>query len=323
MYSESQNPGPEAKPEKKIPDETRSEREIVREKFKALTGAESSETTEAQELVGRMSQIAAEFIDTFISNNLITEQEAEEIKQKWENAIILDRDGMYKAMDFMAGPYKAATTELGSRKEKTPENTELTNRLERVVQGLYNQIDSGPATLCRPQPEHISFGRPDLPKVLRENPGEYLLINARYFEKSETVDRDMQIVAMEETCHMLSHLKDYGLHIKWLEETMARVIAVNIPGGHIEKPEGLEEVKKFLRYKDYEELFSGIVNQAGVQEETVIKMFLGTEPLDSPNIGKVREAVERLNLLGEIVDQGISLQGLREAREKPTVKGNA
>jgi len=317
MYRESQKPDPDTGPEsmEKLAAETTSEKEATHKKFRALTGVESMETPETQRLGEKMCTIAGEFTDSLVSNGLITEQEAQEVKQKWEEAVFLDRDGMYSVMDFMATPYKKASAELESREKRSPTEIELISKLDRISQNLYSSVDGASAIVYRPQIEQLLLNTRDLPKELIENPGEYLLVNTRSFERSETVDREMRIVALEETCHMLSHLKDYGIYSKWLEETMARIVAVNVPWGHAQVPEELEDVKESLRYQDYEELFLGVVRLAEIHEETMIKIFLGTEPSDSVNIGKVREAVEKFDLLGELVDQGVSLAKLQEAQK--------
>ena len=314
MYRESQKPDPDTGPEsmEKLAAETTSEKESVYEKFRALTGVEPLETTETQRLGEKMCTIAGEFTDIFSSNGLITEQKAQEVKQKWKVAVFLDRDGMYRVMDFMTVPYKKASMDLKNRKEKSPAEIELISKLDRITQNLYNSVDGASAMVYRPQLEQLLLNSRNLPKELIENPGEYLLVNTRSFERSETVDREMRIVALEETCHMLSHLKNYEIHSKWLEETMARIIAVNIPGGHVEVPEELEEVKKFLRYQDYKDLFSCVSTLSEVPEETMIKIFLGTEPSNSENVKKVREAAKKIDLLGELVDQGISLKNLQK-----------
>ena len=118
--------------------------------------------------------------------------------------------------------------------------------------------------------------------------------------------------AYEESAHLVSKLSQYEhANKKWLEETMARVVAFGSDTAHQSKDAQTREASaQVLRYKDYELLFRMVNKQVGDNGETLTRMFFGREPVNSPLVVKVEEATQSIDMIASIIDAGVTVDSL-------------
>ncbi len=280
------------------------------ELFNKLTRIESlPETESSKQLKDILKQKSQDMLKAWQDRGFISTQEANSVSTAWENTIILDSQGMEMFGQYQSSIFEKAKIELDARNSE-PEMATLAEKAKAIIESTKLTCKQAGALTFRPSSMQAEESNIDTPlpsfilintdKTTTENPGK---INA---------------TAFEETAHLISKLSQYPeANTKWLEETMARVVAFETPSAHGDQNEkDSKTAADILRYHDYKLLFHIVNKQIGDNGETLLRMFFGREPLNSPLVSKAEKAIKSVDMIAQIVDAGIPLDNLLEQKDK-------
>lgn len=277
--------------------------------FADLTGIKPLEEQQShRELITEIIQVADEMLKPYETAGLILETESEQIRQTWKNAIFLDNKGMSELGKYSAAIYQKAVEDL-SELDKEGRDPQIQDLIQKAksISVLHIKTAQGAAVLTyRPNP--LKPNDTDL----KNFPSTYFIINTEKLKLDDKVT--VRCVAYEETAHMMSKLSQYpSVNSKWLEEAMARYVAFGTQEAHPNyNVEDQEKAAKLLRLDDYSVLIDIVNHNIGDNGETLTLMFFGREPLNSLMVAKTEKSVKEIELIGNIVDAGVSINQLLE-----------
>lgn len=281
----------------------------TREVFTELTGIEPIEEQETHaRLKAQMRQRSQQVLEPWRNLELIDDSEVSAVGQAWENAVLLDDPRMEQFADYQSGIYKQAIEELSSLDE-AGENLrlqELVKKAKLLVQSIESTCKAAGALTFRPDTLQIQQSG------LTQIPESIIIINSDKLDPKDTAS--VNAAASEETAHLVSKLDRYdGCTKKWLEETMARVVVVGTDALTMSQDQDTRKrAAEILRLDSYTVLYQMLKRQSGDDGTTLARMYFGKEPPVSDQVKKVKKAVQEMDLIGQLIDAGVSPEELQK-----------
>lgn len=287
-------------------DSSFSEQDIspVPDRFAHLTGIEPLQLTpEIDKLRNGLSKEAAKVAETFKAGGHISDAEAASIQQLWENSILLGQRGMEKFGRWRSNIFRTAVKDISGQDPEgnDPNAQHLIEEATRLISAIEDEARRAVAFTYRTEvvPGITPPG---------EYPPRFVLLNVDKLTP-ETPKTHARAVAFEETVHALSKLDQYpDVNKKWVEEMVAKALSLTVASNDSETSAvDLKEMAAATRSEPYLLLFRAIQKKTG-ETNTLVNMYFGREPYNSPNVKKAQAAIQDLDMIGQLIDSGYSIK---------------
>lgn len=274
--------------------------------FTSYTGVEITENQETKNFRQAAVAEARAFLSPFVERGQISAEEEQEAINFWGNLVVLNREQYEQYRDFNSAVFEQAIEDL-SQSDPEKENPEV----QAMIGKLENLLEFSKAKTA------IAIVFVDTPDPIRKDQAQqagmterWMVINWGKAGKLQPQYRLRELV-LEETCHFISKLKLYEQTAGhgWFEEVMSRAVSLIPPSGHNPADADYASVCEDMHLADYSALMAAISGAVG-DGSILGRMFFGKEPQDSEGVKRVGETLDKIDLIGRLIEVGVTFDRL-------------
>lgn len=278
----------------------------IKQNLGRIIGSEIKDPKDAERIRDSMAAEAGTFLEFFRVNNFVEQDTIDSTLAIWKNVIFLSDEQLRRLGEVHASIYREAQNFYTGLDEGIVDNAEdLAEKAKNIAEIHEVAFTSGPGMIYRPYADRPS------PIATGALPAKIILINADSIEEFSSNQDRLRTLVFEETAHLISNLERYGSDLKkgWVEETMSRFAGISArhkSENTLNDPESLKHIAEDLNLFRYIYLYYLVTRELD-DPNLLWRVFLGKEPVESPDIEQLGNAISKYDLLGKLLNTGMPM----------------